>query len=58
MADVSALLQWLDACPTPFHVVRRAAETLRSAGYVGVERIDGDMPSKGYIVRDGSIAAW
>ena len=58
MADVASLLEWLDACPTPFHVVSRAARVLSAAGFTGTVGIDGDLPAKGYIIRDGSIAAW
>ena len=58
MADNNDLLHWLDACPTPFHVVRRAADTLSTAGFTAVERLGSELPAKGYIIRDGSIAAW
>lgn len=58
MADVTSLLAWLDACPTPFHVVARAAETLRGAGFTAVERLGGELPARGFVIRDGSIAAW
>lgn len=58
MADNAELLAWLDACPTPFHVVSRAAAVLSAAGYVATDRIDAELPDKGYIIRDGSIAAW
>ena len=58
MADVSSLLAWLDACPTPFHSVARAADTLRGAGFTEVQRLGGDLPMRGFVIRDGSIAAW
>lgn len=58
MADVASLLRWLDDSPTPFHSVSSAARMLDSAGFVRVMQLAGDLPERGYIVRDGSIAAW
>jgi len=56
-APVSDLLGWLDACPTPFHSARRAADDLVAAGFVEVTRLDGGLPEKGVLVREGSVAA-
>ena len=58
MADIDALRAWLDACPTPFHVVDRTASVLRSAGFEQVTGLDGAFPARGFLVRDGAIAAW
>lgn len=58
MAENTSLLEWLDACPTPFHVVGRAASVLDAAGFTSVNRLAGELPRKGYVIRDGSIAAW
>lgn len=57
-AHVPDLLGWLDACPTPFHSARRAADDLVAAGFVEVTRLDGGLPAKGVLVREGSVAAW
>ena len=46
MADNNDLLHWLDACPTPFHVVRRAADTLSTAGFTAVERLGSELPAR------------
>lgn len=60
MADepIHDLLAWLDGCPTPFHAARRAADELVSAGFTEVTGLDGDLPSRGVLVREGSVAAW
>jgi len=60
VADVSirSLQEWLDACPTPFHVVERAASTLLSAHFVETQQMSRDLPSQGFIRRDGAIIAW
>lgn len=60
MADraPASLLEWLDACPTPFHVAQRAAAVLGGAGFSPVERLDGTIPSRGILVREGSVVAW
>ena len=58
MAEIATLLEWLDACPTPFHVVERAASVLSSAGFSRAASIDGPLPGRGFIIRDGAIAAW
>lgn len=55
---VHDLLGWLDACPTPFHAARRAAEELVAAGFTEVARLDGQLPARGVLVREGSVAAW
>ncbi len=56
--DVSSLLAWLDACPTPVHVVERAASTLDGFAFVRAQNLDGDLPEAGYLRRDGSLIAW
>ncbi|MFM8825731.1 MAG: M18 family aminopeptidase [Actinomycetota bacterium] len=56
--DTAGLLQWLDACPTPFHSARRAADELVAAGFGEVPGLGGDLPARGVLVREGSVAAW
>ena len=58
MADIASLIDWLDSCPTPFHVVERASTLLDAAGYTAVGQLSRDLPSRGYLVRDGAIVAW
>lgn len=57
MADIPDLLAWLDACPTPFHVVARAASVLESAGFRRMGPTD-DLPPRGFRDVDGAIVAW
>lgn len=56
--DTRALMSWLDACPTPFHVVERAGATLTSAGFTAVQSLSDDLPENGYLSRDGMVVAW
>ncbi|MEN9792015.1 MAG: hypothetical protein RL330_93 [Actinomycetota bacterium] len=56
--DIASLAEWLDACPTPVHVVERAAADLTTAGFVSAGTMDGDIPAAGFLRRDGSIIAW
>lgn len=58
ISDIASLTSWLEACPTPVHVVARAADTLTAAGFTGVDVLDGELPSSGFLRRDGSILAW
>ena len=58
MDEINDLLAWLDACPTPFHVVQRASDVLRAAGFVEMPTLDGEVPASGFHVKDGAIAAW
>lgn len=55
---IASLQQWLDACPTPFHVVERASSTLRAANFVETHQLSIDLPTSGFIRRDGAIIAW
>lgn len=58
MADIESLAAWLDACPTPFHVVERASQALVGAGFDPAASVDTVLPARGFLVRDGAIAAW
>ena len=51
-------MEWLDACPTPFHVVERAATLLQSSQFQQVDGLSGELPRNGFLCRDGSIVAW
>lgn len=54
------LRAFLDASPSPYHVVRTAAGRLDALGFAAVESREGwaDLPADGYVVRDGSLIAW
>lgn len=56
--SITSLQNWLDACPTPFHVVDRAAVSLLSSNFVETQQLSRDLPSQGFIRRDGAIIAW
>jgi len=55
---VSSLISWLDHCPTPFHVVHRAASTLNTAGFTRIAKLADELPDLGYLTQDGCIVAW
>jgi len=55
---ISSLQNWLDACPTPFHVVEFAASFLTGAGYVEITQLGIELPPRGFIRRDGALIAW
>ena len=50
-------MEWLDACPTPFHVAARAADVLGDAGFTRFDS-NASFPSRGYQVTDGAVVAW
>ncbi len=60
MADgtVTRLCEWLDASPTPFHVVSTAARLLESAGFVRQMSLSDQLARRGYLAVDGAIVAW
>ncbi|MEY4010865.1 MAG: hypothetical protein RLZZ93_1558, partial [Actinomycetota bacterium] len=60
MADAMTddLLAWLDACPTPFHAARRAADELVASGFSPVQELANGVTARGVMVRDGSVVAW
>lgn len=57
---ISDLRSYLDASPSPFHAVERAAVTLDGAGFasVGDDADWTDVPEAGYVRRDGGLIAW
>lgn len=57
-STISSLLNWLDQCPTPFHVVRTAALSLDTSGFTKTSHLGNEIPSLGYQAIDGCIVAW
>lgn len=55
---IDSLLQWLDKCPTPFHVVETAASSLEAAGFTRTTQLGNEIPSLGFLAVDGCIVAW
>lgn len=51
---------FIDASPSPFHVVTEAARRLAAAGFVEIDERSPDAGdvADGFVIRDGSIVAW
>ena len=59
MADaVVSLCSWLDASPTPVHVVETAALRLEAEGFVRQRDFSSALERNGYFCVDGTIIAW
>ena len=58
--EAQALIDFVDASPSPFHAVRTAAALLEPAGFTQVEEADAfpTRPGRHYLVRGGSLVAW
>ncbi|MCH9734429.1 MAG: M18 family aminopeptidase, partial [Actinomycetia bacterium] len=58
-ASAEGLCEFIDASPSPFHVVQSAAERLRAAGFAELSESD-LWPGGGdhFVVRAGSLIAW
>jgi aspartyl aminopeptidase len=59
-ASAAGLCDFIDACPSPFHVCATVARRLLDAGYTELSEADRwpDRPGRYYIVRAGSLVAW
>ena len=59
-ASIDDLRAYLDASPSPFHAVANSASRLDAAGFVAVSDRDEwhDLPTAGYVARDGGLVAW
>ncbi len=58
-AHAQALTRFVDASPSPFHVVATASEMLDAAGFASIE--PGAIPAgpgRYYTARDGALIAW
>ncbi len=60
MPAIEGMLDFIDACPTPFHVVERAAGFLRASGFTELDEADEwpDATGSRFVRRDGSLVAW
>ncbi len=58
--EAQALIDLVDASPSPFHAVRTAASLLDAAGFSAVEETLAFpmAPGRHYVVRGGSLVAW
>jgi aspartyl aminopeptidase len=53
------LCAFIDASPSPFHLVASVASRLEAAGFGALDERDAwDGGGRRYVVRDGSLAAW
>jgi aspartyl aminopeptidase len=61
-AELHDLITFLDASPSPHHVVANAVEQLQAAGFVEYSTATAQMTpgalSRGYLIREGALAAW
>lgn len=58
-AHALSLARFIDASPSPFHVVQSGIEILESAGFSEADPAGADtMVGRRYIRRDGSLVAW
>lgn len=57
-AVISSLLDWLDASPTPVHVVRTAIAQLSTVGFKEQSDFTSELLTKGFSRQDGAIVAW
>jgi len=59
-AGITDLIGYLDASPSPWHVVASSVARLRAAGFTAVDVATpwADIPARGYVVRGGALVAW
>jgi aspartyl aminopeptidase len=60
-AELEDLCAFLDACPSPHHVVEQAVTRLEAAGFTAFHPTTTDSStdvSRGYLKRDGALVAW
>jgi aspartyl aminopeptidase len=58
--NIDDLRTFLDASPSPFHAAATSAARLDGAGFERVSLADewDDLPTDGYVIRDGAVIAW
>ena len=56
--DIASLCSWLDASPTPFHVVATARDILLRDGFTEHRTLADGVAQRGFHVLDGAIVAW
>ncbi len=58
--EAQALIDFVDASPSPFHAVRTVAALLEPAGFTEVHEDEAfpSPPGRYYLVRGGSLVAW
>ncbi len=60
MAEITDLLAYLDASPSPYHAAAEAGRRLSAAGSTPVELLTSwnEVPPRGHVVVDGAVVAW
>ena len=60
MTEITDLLAYLDASPSPYHAAAEAGRRLVAAGSSAVALADPwtEVPSRGHVVVDGAVVAW
>ena len=58
--ELSDLIDYLDASPSPWHAAQRAAERLEAAGFSECAFASAlvDVPAKGFVRRGAALVAW
>ena len=60
-AYTDSLIDFVTASPSSYHAAAEVARRLEEAGFTGADETASwqeDLPRRGYIIRDGAIAAW
>lgn len=57
-STLPSLFQWLDASPTPFHVVETAKQRLNAHSFVEQTSFASALHTRGFFIQDGAIVAW
>ncbi|CAB4663329.1 unannotated protein [freshwater metagenome] len=57
-SPIASLLEWLDASPTPVHVVQTSVNQLMVSGFIEQIDFSSDLLLKGFYRKDGAIIAW
>ena len=60
-AYTDSLIDFVTASPSSYHAATEVARRLDAAGFTRADETvswEGDLPRRGYVIRDGAIAAW
>ena len=60
-AYTDSLIDFVTASPSSYHAAAEVARRLEAAGFTGADETvtwQEDLPRRGYVIRDGAIAAW
>lgn len=56
--QLNSLITWLDASPTPVHVVRTAMDALTKSGFQEQQNLADSFVTRGFYRQDGALIAW